>query len=58
MGILEAIDIGAKSLYVHGKRLDIATKNIANIDTPNYVRKIPCLNAVDDMYSKSINLRQ
>ena len=54
MSILESIDIGAKSLYVHGKRLDIATKNIANIDTPNYIRKIPCLNAVDDISFEGI----
>ena len=54
MSLLESIDIGAKSLYVHGKRLDIATKNIANIDTPNYVRKIPCLNAVEDISFEGI----
>ena len=24
-------------------------KNIANLDTPNYIRKIPVLNATDDM---------
>lgn len=54
MSILEAIDIGARSLYVHGKRLDIATKNMANIDTPNYVRKIPCLNSVDDVSFEGI----
>jgi len=49
MSLLESIDIGAKSLYVHSKRIDIATKNMANIDTPNYVRKIPCLTAVEDV---------
>lgn len=49
MGLLDAIDIGCKGLSVHGKRLDIAAKNIANIDTPNYVRKIPVLNATDDI---------
>ncbi len=48
MGIMESIDIGAKALKVHGKRIDIHAKNIANLDTPNYVRKIPVLNAVDD----------
>ena len=49
MGILEAMNIGAKALQVHGTRLDIHAKNIANLDTPNYVRKIPVLNAVDDV---------
>lgn len=49
MSLLNAIDIGAKGLTVHGKRLDISAKNIANIDTPNYVRKIPVLNATDNI---------
>ncbi len=48
MGIMESIDIGAKALKVHGKRIDIHAKNIANLDTPNYVRKIPVLTAIDD----------
>ena len=48
MGIMESIDIGANALRVHGKRIDIHAKNIANLDTPNYVRKIPVLNATDD----------
>ena len=41
--------MGAKALQVHGKRIDVHAKNIANLDTPNYVRKIPVLNAVDDV---------
>lgn len=49
MGILESMDMGANALRVHGKRIDIHAKNIANLDTPNYVRKIPVLNAVDDV---------
>lgn len=49
MGLMESIDIGAKALRVHGKRIDIHAKNIANLDTPNYVRKIPVLNATDDI---------
>ena len=49
MGILDSMNVGAKSLQVHGLRLDIAAKNIANVDTPNYVRKIPVLNANDDI---------
>ena len=49
MGILESMNIGAKALQVHGTRLDIHAKNIANVDTPNYIRKIPVLNATEDM---------
>lgn len=46
---MESIDIGANALKVHGKRIDVHAKNIANLDTPNYVRKIPVLNAKDDI---------
>lgn len=49
MGLLDAMNIGCEGLAVHGKRLDISAKNIANIDTPNYVRKIPVLNASDNI---------
>ena len=49
MSIMDSIDIGANALKVHGKRIDIHAKNIANLDTPNYVRKIPVLNATDDI---------
>ncbi len=49
MGILDSMDMGARSLKVHSLRLDIAAKNIANVDTPNYVRKIPILNSTDDI---------
>lgn len=49
MGIWDSIELGAQSLDVHGKRLDIHARNIANIDTPNYVRKIPLINSKDDI---------
>ncbi len=49
MSIMEAINIGANALKAHGLRLDIHAKNIANVDTPNYVRKIPVLNATEDI---------
>lgn len=49
MSIMESMDIGVKSLAVHGKRIDLHAKNIANLDTPNYVRKIPVLNATEDL---------
>ena len=45
MSLLDAINIGSTGLLSHGKRLEIYAKNIANIDTPNYVRKIPMLQA-------------
>lgn len=49
MSILESINIGGNALRAHGYRLDVHTKNIANVDTPNYVRKIPVLNATEDI---------
>jgi len=49
MGILESMNIGGKALRAHGYRLDVHSKNMANVDTPNYVRKIPVLNAAEDI---------
>lgn len=49
MGILDSLDIGASALKAQGLRLDVHAKNVANVDTPNYVRKIPILNATDDI---------
>ena len=46
MGILDSMYIGSNALKAHGARLDVHAKNIANIDTPNYVRKIPVLNSI------------
>ena len=43
------MNIGANALKAHGLRMDIHAKNIANVDTPNYVRKIPVLNATDNI---------
>ena len=54
MGIMESIDIGARALKTHGLRMDIHAKNIANIDTPNYVRKIPVLNATEDISFRGV----
>lgn len=48
MGIMNAFEIGKQGLSVHGKRVEIAAKNIANIDTPNYTRKIPLLSSGQD----------
>ena len=49
MGLLDSLNIGQAALDAHGKRLEVYAKNIANIDTPNYVRKIPTLAAMDDI---------
>jgi len=54
MGIMESINIGANALKAHGLRMDIHAKNIANIDTPNYVRKIPILNATEDISFRGV----
>lgn len=48
MGIMNAFEIGREGLSVHGKRVEIAAKNIANIDTPNYTRKIPIISSNQD----------
>ncbi len=47
MGIFSAMNIGCDGLKVHGMRLDINSRNIANLDTPNYVRKIPLVVSTD-----------
>lgn len=49
MGILDSFNISQQGMRAHSMRLDIHTKNIANLDTPNYVRKIPILVAKDDI---------
>jgi flagellar basal-body rod protein FlgC len=49
MGLLDAITVGATGLEVHCERVEMAAKNIANTDTPNYVRKIPVLIAKEDV---------
>ena len=60
MSILESFNIGSNALRAHGLRLDIHAKNVANLDTPNYVRKIPVLNATDDISFHGLlnNMRQ
>ena len=47
MGIFSAMNVGCDGLRVHGTRLDINSRNIANVDTPNYVRKIPLVVATE-----------
>lgn len=49
MSIMNSINIGQQGLNVHGKRIEVAAKNMANLDTPNYVRKIPVISATDDI---------
>ena len=59
MGILDSMYVGSNALKAHGNRLDIHAKNIANIDTPNYVRKIPVLNTIkSDSFSAIMNNMQ
>ena len=49
MSILESMNIGSNALKTHGLRLDVHSRNMANIDTPNYVRRIPILNATEEI---------
>lgn len=59
MGILDSMYVGSNALKAHGNRLDVHAKNIANIDTPNYVRKIPVLNTIkSDSFSAIMNNMQ
>lgn len=46
---MDSMNTGINAVSVHGQRLEIAAKNMANIDTPNYVRKIPVINSTDDI---------
>jgi len=54
MGIMDAMNVGANALRAHGLRLDLHAKNMANVDTPNYVRRIPVLNATEEMSFQGI----
>ena len=54
MGLMNAFQIGRQGLEVHGKRVEIAAKNIANIDTPNYTRKIPIISSKQDQSFASV----
>ena len=59
MGILDSMYIGSNALKAHGNRLDVHAKNIANIDTPNYVRIIPVLNTIKgDSFGAILNNMQ
>lgn len=49
MSLMDAFNIGSDGLLAHSKRMDVHAKNIANVDTPNYVRKIPVLLSKDDI---------
>lgn len=49
MSLLNAFKVGESGLVTHSNRLDVHAKNIANIDTPNYVRKIPTVMAKEDV---------
>ncbi len=49
MGLLDSFRIGESALKAHGTRLEIHAENIANVNTPNYARKIPMLMAKEDI---------
>lgn len=49
MGIWDSMDVGAQGLRTQSLRLDTHAKNMANVDTPNYIRKIPILTATNDV---------
>ncbi len=49
MTLLDILNIGASGLDAHSQRMSVHARNIANIDTPNYVRKIPVLYSKDDV---------
>lgn len=49
MSLMNSMQIGQGGLTTHGKRLEIAAQNIANLETPNYVRKIAVINATEDI---------
>ena len=56
MSIMNSINVGQQGLNVHSRRIEVAAKNIANLDTPNYVRKIPVLNSTEDIsFSNLLN---
>ena len=54
MGLMNAFNIGCQGLNVHSKRVEIAAKNIANIDTPNYTRKIPVISSNENQSFASV----
>lgn len=54
MGLMNAFNIGCQGLNVHSKRVEIAAKNIANIDTPNYTRKIPIISSNENQSFASV----
>ena len=49
MSLMNAFDIGKSAINVHGKRIEIAATNMANIETPNYVRKVPLIYATENL---------
>jgi flagellar basal-body rod protein FlgC len=57
MTIMESFTIGLRSLLAQQKRMYVYTKNIANVDTPNYKRKIPVLKPAEDISFQSILMR-
>jgi len=54
MGLLNAFEIGREGLSVHSKRIEVAAKNIANLDTPNYTRKIAIISSNENQSFASV----
>ena len=54
MSLMNSFEIGKAAINVHGKRIEIAAGNMANIETPNYVRKVPIIYATDNVSFSSI----
>lgn len=60
MTILGSMKIASDGMSTHSDRLKIHASNVANIDTPNYTRKIPILmqdnvQSFEDMLSQMRN---
>jgi len=54
MSVLKSFTVGESGLLTHAKRLEVHAKNIANVDTPNYSRKIPTVVAREDISFKNL----
>jgi flagellar basal-body rod protein FlgC len=54
MTLSSSFDIAADGLGAHAARLQIHANNIANLSTPNYVRKIPVLAEKNNMNFQDI----
>ncbi|HSA06559.1 MAG TPA: flagellar basal body rod protein FlgC [Candidatus Gastranaerophilales bacterium] len=49
MSILKSFNVSESGLHAHARRLEIHAINLANLNTPNYSRKIPTISSKDDI---------